>query len=319
MKVAFVAAGLLCCPAAAPAPPAAAVLAFAATLGDEMVLQAAPPQSIVWGPLGDAAATVSVSWQASGSDSSSTQAAPAQADTLAWLGLKIWTAKLPPVPASFVKYTITATPDAGSPVSIANVTFGEVWLCSGQSNMGYTIAGDTHCFNKTRNVDGSPNCSKEVYGTCGGRSCVWNAGKEVADMKSYPNIRLMDVQQRFNPGYGPQFAPIPQAGSSGWHRPDQYAGVRGSYLRNKLLCIYMPGIDRSRSDCRCAVATTATAGWIHGVCNTAAARTTPQRLAAAAPTAMGSGGKTSRHSRPHAGSSHVISTHLWTHRDQSVL
>ena len=49
-------------------------------------------------------------------------------------------------------------------------------------------------------------------------------------MKNYPNIRLMDVQQVFNPDYQPQFAPIPQAGSTGWHRPDAYAGVcRGNH------------------------------------------------------------------------------------------
>ena len=99
-----------------------------------------------------------------------------------------------------------------------------------QSNMGYTIALDTHCFNKTRNLDGSPNCSKEVYGTCGGRACVWNAGREVADMKNFPHIRLMDVQSPPTPDYKPEFEPVAQAGSLGWHRPDQYAAAcRGNY------------------------------------------------------------------------------------------
>ena len=96
--------------------------------------------------------------------------------------------------------------------------------------MGYTIALDTHCFNRTRNADGSPNCSKEVYGTCGGRACVWNAGQEVADMVNYPHIRLMDVQPQASANYKPQFTPVPQANSLGWHRPDRYAGLcRGNY------------------------------------------------------------------------------------------
>ena len=96
--------------------------------------------------------------------------------------------------------------------------------------MGYTIALDTHCFNKTRNTDGTPNCSQEVYGTCGGRACVWNAGEEVEDMRNYPHIRLIDVQAPPSPNYRPFFSPVPQASSLGWHRPDQYAGeCRGNH------------------------------------------------------------------------------------------
>ena len=205
-------------------------LSFATTLGDNMVLQASPHSAVVWGPLGDTAKAVSVSCRPPASSLQNAAALPVHATTSVWLGLRIWTAKLPPVDASFATYTITATPDVGPAAQLSNVSFGEVWLCSGQSNMGYTIAGDTHCFNKTRNADGSPNCSKEIYGTCGGRSCVWNAGREVADMKNYPHIRLMDVRQPSSPNYKPQFKPIPQAPSTGWHRPDQYADVcRGNH------------------------------------------------------------------------------------------
>ena len=228
----MVASLLLAAQVAAAAPPSTP-LKFAATLGDEMVLQSSPAEAIVWGPLGSSASTVSVSWQqqvaggASGSPEEKQQPLPppppVEATIQEWLGLKIWTATLPPVQASFGRYTITATPNQGAPASIANVTFGEVWLCSGQSNMGYTIALDTHCFNRTRNADGTPNCSKEVYGTCGGRACVWNAGQEVADMVNYPHIRLMDVMSPSSPDYKPFFEPVPQAASSGWHRPDQYA------------------------------------------------------------------------------------------------
>jgi sialate O-acetylesterase len=218
-------------------------LAFATTLGDEMVLQASPAQSIVWGPLGDQATAVSVSWEATGKTLPKWHqvgmdpgiAGAVKAKTQDWLGLKIWTAKLPTIAASFTTYTITAKPDVGPSASIANVTFGEVWLCSGQSNMGYTVALDTHCFNKTRNTDGTPNCSKEVYGTCGGRACVWNAGEEVEDMRNYPHIRLMDVQTPPSPNNRPFFSPVPQANSLGWHRPDQYAGeCRGNHSDCRL-------------------------------------------------------------------------------------
>jgi hypothetical protein len=57
--------------------------------------------------------------------------------------------------------------------------------------MGYTIAGDTHCFNKTRNADGTPNCSMEVYGTCGGRACVWNAGREVSVQVQHEHVHYI--------------------------------------------------------------------------------------------------------------------------------
>jgi hypothetical protein len=104
-------------------------LGFAATLGDNMVLQASPAQAIVWGPLGTSASSVSVSWQETSSNFSSGEVAPpVVAKTLEWLGLQIWTAKLPPIDHSFTEFTITATPDKGTPVTIANVTFGEVWV-----------------------------------------------------------------------------------------------------------------------------------------------------------------------------------------------
>ena len=113
-------------------------LSFARTLGDEMVLQAAPKSSIVWGPLGDSASSVTVSWHSHAAPSS--DAASVTARTLEWLGLKIWQAKLPPIPASFDKYVITATPDQGPSASIDNVSFGEVWLCSGQVSAWMCLA-----------------------------------------------------------------------------------------------------------------------------------------------------------------------------------
>ena len=44
----------------------------------------------------------------------------------------------------------------------------------------------------------------------------------------------MDVSAPSSPGYKPQFSPIPQAASGGWHRPDRYA----------------PVCTRNHSDCR---------------------------------------------------------------------
>jgi hypothetical protein len=125
------------------APPSA--FGFAATLGDEMVLQASPSRAIVWGPLGDDATAVTVSWkpqqqeqQEQPGEQQPGEQQPAEeqpeppaavkAETLVWLGLKIWTAKLPAIDASFTPHTITASPDVGADMTAANVTFGEVWV-----------------------------------------------------------------------------------------------------------------------------------------------------------------------------------------------
>ncbi len=52
-----------------------------------------------------------------------------------------WTVKLDPVPASFTPQTINIS--AGpSKVTLEDVLVGEVWMCSGQSNMGFQLNSD---------------------------------------------------------------------------------------------------------------------------------------------------------------------------------
>ncbi len=57
-------------------------------------------------------------------------------------------------------YTITATSEKYSSISLSDVLFGDVWVCSGQSNMQFTVPQ------------------------------VFNASKEIADAANYPHIRL---------------------------------------------------------------------------------------------------------------------------------
>ncbi len=71
-----------------------------------------------------------------------------------------WTVKLDPVPASDKPATLSI---AGSTSRVLkNVLVGEVWLCSGQSNMGFNLGS------------------------------VWDADLDAATAK-YPNIRLISV------------------------------------------------------------------------------------------------------------------------------
>ena len=51
-----------------------------------------------------------------------------------------WTVKLDPVPADAQPQVLTISGTGKK--EIQDVLVGEVWMCSGQSNMGFTLAGD---------------------------------------------------------------------------------------------------------------------------------------------------------------------------------
>jgi sialate O-acetylesterase len=40
--------------------------------------------------------------------------------------------------------TVTATLDSGDKISITDVLIGDVWVCSGQSNMAFTVSVPTN-------------------------------------------------------------------------------------------------------------------------------------------------------------------------------
>ena len=51
-----------------------------------------------------------------------------------------WQATLPPTKADLqVAYTITATSQKHGSIKISDVLFGDVWVCSGQSNMVFPL------------------------------------------------------------------------------------------------------------------------------------------------------------------------------------
>jgi len=71
--------------------------------------------------------------------------------------------------ASFTPQTITVSD--GEPLTVKNILIGEVWLCSGQSNMEMTLAG--------------------MMMTSG----VMGANQTIAESNAHPNIRLFNVKQ----------------------------------------------------------------------------------------------------------------------------
>lgn len=129
------------------APVLRAELKLPAIIGDHMVLQqklSAP----IWG------------WDDPGAKITVTFAGQTKSATAGTDGK--WTVKLDPLPASDQPQTLVIS--GSNKKEIQDVLVGEVWMCSGQSNMGFTLAGD------------------------------WNGDLEAAASK-LPNLRLIRVPQ----------------------------------------------------------------------------------------------------------------------------
>ena len=139
-------------------PAASAAFNLSNTLGSKMVLQSAPQSSLVWGH-GDVG--VQVTTMVDGRAIS--PAAEVGRDG-------IWRQHLPPTPASKQPHTITFRGSDGGFASLNDVLFGEVFLCSGQSNMAYTPLS----------MAGMNNASAEIA---------------AADAPAYHDVRLFTVGQ----------------------------------------------------------------------------------------------------------------------------
>ena len=102
----------------------------------------APAQATVWGFVGQGAA-VTVTF-----DGQSIRAQPST-----WLNQSTWLAKLPATRGLITaqgpqEFNITAT-SGGVTITLADVVFGDVWVCSGQSNMAYgTFRLNFHRFDR---------------------------------------------------------------------------------------------------------------------------------------------------------------------------
>ncbi|XP_021349269.1 sialate O-acetylesterase-like isoform X3 [Mizuhopecten yessoensis] len=123
---------------------------FAAYYGDHMVLQKAPKHAVIWGynPYTNVFIDVSVD----------KQTIQAFVDTRG-----MWRAILDPIEGPG-PYTITARGSAGE-ITLTDVLFGDVWLCSGQSNMQFSV------------------------------SQGYNASAEIKDADNFPNIRVFTANQ----------------------------------------------------------------------------------------------------------------------------
>lgn len=155
---------------------------------DSMVLQRAPAVATLTGA-GRAGATVHVSVaSAAGVTNASSAPAPASGD---------WSVALPPLRAG--SYTLTfASSHGGQFAVLRDVLAGEVFLCAGQSNMEFTLAG---VFNATA------ECSEDAF----------------ADLEG---LRLMRL------GYVQKEAPQPQLPAEAFAQP----GFRWSRATPRNTC-----------------------------------------------------------------------------------
>ena len=134
---------------------AAAPLRLSRTLSDNAVLQrdAVSPPAVVWG-FADAGVTVAATL-----DGAALPGPPAVAGADG-----VWRVALPPTPAGGPHAIALAASD-GSKAAMANVLFGDVHFCSGQSNVGFVVAQGL------------------------------NASAEIAAADAFPNVRLFTVGQ----------------------------------------------------------------------------------------------------------------------------
>ncbi|XP_052784074.1 sialate O-acetylesterase-like [Mya arenaria] len=134
-------------------------LSLASYYGDHMVLQRAPKSTYIWGYADTLGSMVSV--QVAGMTAVTTRVV--RHDQLA---RNVWKVMLPPVTGPG-PYQINITSSEGT-LTMNDVMFGDVWLCSGQSNMQFTT------------------------------SMVFNASEEVTDANNYPDIRLFTVALKWS-------------------------------------------------------------------------------------------------------------------------
>ncbi|XP_048239870.1 sialate O-acetylesterase-like isoform X2 [Haliotis rufescens] len=138
--------------------------AFASYYSSHMVLQKAPKRATIWGYAANIGERIIIKVSERG-----TYTTKVYLDPLYNYG--VWKLKLP-AESSAGPFTITAI-SREKTITLTDVMFGDVWVCSGQSNMQFTITQG------------------------------FNASEELADANNYPNVRLFTV------GDVPASFPIP--------------------------------------------------------------------------------------------------------------
>lgn len=190
------------------APPPLPVFRFSSIYSSHMVLQSAPAQAQVWGFCADDETGVSLQLDGGPAVSATIHRGPTAGSTR-------WSALLPATAASLTTHQLTATAHgAKQTLQLDDVLFGDVWVCSGQSNMAYALNGS--------------NGMAIVHPP------VNNSAQEIAAMRQYENLRLFRVGRQSGTAQAPpaDLAPPTDGGSDalvvGWSQPCPPGGTSGS-------------------------------------------------------------------------------------------
>ena len=158
-----------------PPPPVLYGFRFATTHSDNMVLQAAPLEAVVWGFVPAAAARVQVCLGPAACVDAALAAGPAGS------GARIFTAVLPKTAPSAVPVNISAAALAsggagsgkeawGGKIWLRSIVFGDVYVCSGQSNMDFAVPMGFNATAEGADADAFPDIRLYTVQKCGGGS-----------------------------------------------------------------------------------------------------------------------------------------------------
>ena len=129
---------------------------FANYIQDHMVLQRAPQKAVVWG-FGDASTLTTLTMN------NKIYTTVSRSEPANEIGESIWSVTLDPVTEEGPFDIKVSQPLANGTlvtITLQDVLFGDVWMCSGQSNMQMTV------------------------------SQIFNATQEIANAANYPKIRV---------------------------------------------------------------------------------------------------------------------------------
>ena len=131
---------------------------FAGSYGSHMVLQQAPAQAVVWGFTGLAGGTLTLTLDGEATTTGTT--APYNSTALTWRAL------LPATPASNqtdaagrlvpVPHALSLSKGGVVQAKLVDVLFGELWVCSGQSNMAFLLEMDMEGQRLVQEANGHP-------------------------------------------------------------------------------------------------------------------------------------------------------------------
>lgn len=134
-----------------PMPPKLKAFRFSTAYGSHMVLHQAPKTPVVWGYCNSTAAcaAVKVTLKAEGGGAARTVDAALGGEPGTWI------AKLPATEGSDTPHTVSAT-DGTHTAMLDDVLFGDVWVCSGQSNMAFLLENAYNGTALVRDADNHP-------------------------------------------------------------------------------------------------------------------------------------------------------------------